>query len=267
MANAAIKTTFVQMIILPRYFLHFAFKGTNYHGWQLQKNTPLTLQQVMQEKLSLLLHEKITLMGCGRTDAGVHAREFYAHFDSEKTDLLDEKHQWLYKMNRCLPRDIGVFGILPVVDNASARFSAFARTYFYNIHQKQDPFINDTSWFLYGAVDIDLMNKAAQKIIETSDFESFTKGNNNHQHYICKVYEAVWKKENHNIVFTIRANRFLRNMVRALVGTMIDVGTGKINMDEFEEIIKSGSRTQAGTSVPANGLHLAKIEYPAEIFI
>lgn len=251
----------------PRYFLHFAYKGTHFHGWQVQKNTAETVQQVMQEKLSLLLHEKIELLGCGRTDTGVHAREFYAHFDSEKKDLHDEKHQWLYKMNRCLPKDISVFAILPVADNASARFSAFARTYFYNIHQKPDPFLNETSWFLYGKLDIEQMNKAAEIILRTSDFESFTKGNNNHKHFVCKIYEAVWKKEDDKIVFTIRANRFLRNMVRALVGTMVDVGTGKITLEEFEKISRSGNRGQAGTSVPAQGLHLAKIEYPEEIFL
>jgi tRNA pseudouridine38-40 synthase len=267
MLNAAIKSIFVQINFVPRYFLHFAFKGTHYHGWQMQENTIQTVQQIMQEKLSLLLHEKIELTGCGRTDTGVHAREFYAHFDSEKDDLLDEKHQWIYKMARCLPKDIGIFSLLPVVSDANARFSAFARTYFYNIHQKPDPFLNDVSWFLYGKTDVELMNEAAAKIVQTTDFESFTKGNNNHKHYICKIYEAGWKKENDKIVFTIRANRFLRNMVRALVGTMVDVGTGKTTPEEFENIIKSGSRKQAGTSVPAQGLHLAKIEYPAEIFI
>jgi len=249
-----------------RYFIHFTFNGTHYHGWQMQENTIQTVQQVMQEKLGLLLHEKIDLTGCGRTDTGVHAREFYAHFDSEKSDLHDEKHQWVYKMNRCLPKDIGVFSLLPVKEDASARFSAFARTYFYNIHQKPDPFLNEISWFLYGPLDLEKMNVAAQKIAETTDFESFVKVNNNHKHYICKVHEASWKKEGHQVVFTIRANRFLRNMVRALVGTMVDVGSGKTSLEDLEKIIHSGSRKQAGVSVPAQGLHLARIEYPKAIF-
>lgn len=251
----------------PRYFLHFAYKGTNFHGWQFQKNTPETVQQVMQDKLSLLLHEKIELLGCGRTDTGVHATEYYAHFDTVKEDILDEKHQWLYKMNQCLPKAIAVFAIIPVVHNASARFSAFARTYFYNIHQRPDPFLTEASWFLYGKLDIDAMNKAAQIILNTTDFESFTKGHNNHKHFVCKIHSAEWKQEGDKITFTIRANRFLRNMVRALVGTMVDVGTGKITLEEFEKISKSGNRGQAGTSVPAKGLHLAKIEYPKEIFL
>jgi tRNA pseudouridine38-40 synthase len=250
-----------------RYFIHFAFNGAHYHGWQMQENTIKTVQQVMQDKLSLLFHEKIELTGCGRTDTGVHAKEFYAHFDSEKNDMHDEKHQWVYKMNRCLPKDIATYGLLPVKEDASARFSAFARTYFYNIHQKPDPFINETSWFLYGALDLDKMNAAAAKIKETTDFEAFAKVNNNHKHFICKVYDVKWEREGSRIIFTIRANRFLRNMVRALVGTMVDVGTGKISLEEFDNIIKSGSRSQAGTSVPAQGLHLAKIEYPKEIFI
>lgn len=233
----------------------------------MQENTITTVQQVMQDKLSLLLHEKIELTGCGRTDTGVHAKEFYAHFDSEKSDLPDEKHQWIFKMNRCLSSDIGVHAILPVKPEASARFSAFARTYFYNIHQKPDPFLNETSWYVYGKLDIEKMNRAAEIIKTTSDFESFTKVNNNHDHFICKMYEAGWQKSEHQLIFTIRANRFLRNMVRALVGTMVDVGSGKTSVDEFGEIVTSGSRKQAGVSAPAQGLHLSKIEYPQEIFI
>ena len=252
---------------MTRYFLHMAYKGTNYHGWQQQKTTPLTIQQVMQEKLSLLLHEKIELMGCGRTDTGVHAQEFYAHFDSEKEDLNNEKDQWLYKMNRCLPTDISVFAILPMVANANARFSAHARTYKYFIHQIPSPFLVDTSWFLYGKLNVDLMNKAAEKIVQTSDFGSFVKSRNSHDNYVCKVHEAYWVKEGNNVIFTIRANRFLRNMVRALVGTMVDIGTGKTSLDGLDGIINAASRKQAGTSVPAQGLHLVKIEYKKDIFL
>lgn len=253
-------------MLMFRYFLHFSFKGTHFHGWQMQENTITTVQQVMQDKLSLLLHEKIELTGCGRTDTGVHAKEFYAHFDSEKDDLTDDKYQWVFKMNRCLPPDISVYAILPVTDKASARFSAFARTYFYNIHQKPDPFLNETSWYLYGKLDVNLMNEAVEVVKTTTDFESFAKVNNNHKHYVCKVYEAGWVKEDYRIVFTIRANRFLRNMVRALVGTMVDVGSGKTSLEEFKKIITSGSRKEAGVSVPAQGLHLSKIEYPRDIF-
>lgn len=252
---------------MQRYFLQMAYNGKNYHGWQVQKNTVQTVQQVMQEKLSLLLHEKIELLGCGRTDTGVHAQEFYASFDSEKNDLNNEKDYWLHKINRCLPNDISVYAILPAIANASARFNAFARTYKYFIHTVPNPFLNDTSWFLYGDLDVDLMNKAAEKIKETKDFGSFVKSRNNHSNYICKVYEAVWVKENNKLVFTIRANRFLRNMVRALVGTMVDVGLGKTSMAELDGIINAGNRTQAGTSVPARGLHLVKIEYNKEIFL
>ena len=252
---------------MNRYFLKLAFNGAHYHGWQMQANTMLTVQQVLQDKLSLLLHEKIVLTGCGRTDTGVHAREFYAHFDSERADLHDGKHQWVYKMNRCLPRDIAVHALLPVTEKASARFSAFARTYVYQVHQQPDPFLNETSWFFYGDLDLEEMNAAAQKLPQTSDFESFARVNNNHEHFICKVYEARWERKEHQLIFTIRANRFLRNMVRALVGTMMDVGTGKTSPEELEKIIASGDRSEAGASVPPQGLHLAKIEYPKEIFL
>jgi tRNA pseudouridine38-40 synthase len=264
MANAARKRYFCGM---NRYFLKLAYHGAHYHGWQMQENTILTVQQVMQDKLSLLLHQPVELTGCGRTDTGVHAREFYAHFDSDKNDLHDEKYQWVYKMNRCLPKDIAVYAILPVKEKASARFSAFARTYHYQVHQQPDPFLNETSWFLYGQLDAEKMNQAAEKLLSTSDFGSFAKVNNNHKHYICKVHEAGWKRSGHQLIFTIRANRFLRNMVRALVGTMVDVGAGKTTLADFESIIHSGSRSQAGTSVPAQGLHLAKIEYPKDIFL
>jgi tRNA pseudouridine38-40 synthase len=255
------------LIFMQRYFMHLAYNGKNYHGWQFQKNTAQTVQQVMQEKLSLLLHEKIELLGCGRTDTGVHAQEFYASFDSEKQDLNNEKDQWLYKINRCLPNDISVYAIFPMIENANARFSAFARTYKYFIHTVPNPFLNDTSWYLYGKLDMDLMNKAAEKIKATRDFGSFVKSRNNHSNYICTIHEAEWVRENNNLIFTIRANRFLRNMVRAVVGTMVDIGTGKTSFDELDGIINAASRDQAGTSVPARGLHLVKIEYKKEIFL
>jgi tRNA pseudouridine38-40 synthase len=170
-------------------------------------------------------------------------------------------------MNRCLPKDIAVYDILPVKENASARFSAFARTYFYNIHLKPDPFVNEISWYYPGQLDVDLMNEAAEKIRSTKDFASFVKANNNHKHYLCTVHEAQWKKQDSTLVFTIRANRFLRNMVRALVGTMVDAGSSKISLEGVDRIIHSGSRQQAGLSVPAQGLHLSKIEYPSAIFV
>ena len=251
----------------PRYFLHLAYNGKNYHGWQFQLNTPLTIQQVLQEKLSLLLHEKITLIGCGRTDTGVHAREYYAHFDCGKEDLILHKDQWLFKMNHCVPKDIALINILPVQDNANARFSATARTYKYYIHQVPDPFANDISAYIYGTIDIDLMNEAAEIIKNTKDFTSFTKVNNNHANHICQIMECNWVKENHHIIFTVKANRFLRNMVRALVGTMLEVGTKKITVADFEKIVLSQNRNNAGASITGRGLHLVSIEYPSAIFI
>ena len=253
--------------MLPRYFLRLAYNGKNYHGWQYQLNTPLTIQQILQEKLSLLLHEKITLIGCGRTDTGVHAKEYYAHFDCGKEDLLSDKHNWLFKMNHCVPKDISLINIFPVQNNANARFSATARTYKYYIHQVPNPFVNDFSAYIYGAIDVDLMNEAAAIIRNTKDFTSFTKVNNNHANYICDIMECYWIKENNNIIFTIKANRFLRNMVRAIVGTMLEVGTKKITLNDFERIVNSKNRNEAGVSITGKGLYLENIEYPSTIFI
>lgn len=252
---------------MQRYFLHFAYKGTNYHGWQFQRNTAQTVQQLMQDKLSLLLHEKVVLTGCGRTDTGVHAADFYAHFDSDRDNLHEEKHQWVFKMNRCLPKDIAVFGLLPVAPEANARFSAYERTYKYFINQTPDPFVTETSWYVYGPLDVELMNKAAAIIKETKDFESFAKLRNNHKHYLCEVKECHWDREGDKLIFTITANRFLRNMVRALVGTMTDLGSGKITEEDFKRIVNAGSRKEAGLSVPAQGLQLVSIKYPQHIFM
>jgi tRNA pseudouridine38-40 synthase len=232
----------------PRYFLHLAYNGKNYHGWQFQLNTPLTIQQILQERLSLLLHEKITLIGCGRTDTGVHAKEYYAHFDSAKEDIISNKQQWLFKMNHCVPKDIALINVLPVQDNANARFSATARTYKYYIHQIPNPFTNDFSAYIYGDIDVGIMN-------------------NSHANHICEIMECNWVRENHNIIFTVKANRFLRNMVRALVGTMLDVGTKKITLKDFEKIILSQDRSRAGKSIVGKGLHLETIDYPSSIFI
>ena len=257
---------FCTMIRMPRYFLHLAYKGTYYHGWQFQLNTPLTIQQILQEKLSLLLHEKITLIGCGRTDTGVHASEYFAHFDCSREDLISDKKQWLFKMNHCVPKDIALIDLIPVEDNANARFSAFARTYKYYIHQVPNPFVNDFSAYIYGNIDVERMNEGAEVIKQTKDFTSFTKVNNNHATYICDIMECYWVREGNSIVFTVKANRFLRNMVRALVGTFLNLGTHKINLEEFENIILAKNRNAAGTSITGKGLHLVKIDYPPTIF-
>jgi len=251
----------------PRYFLHLAYNGKNYHGWQFQLNTPLTIQQILQERLSLLLHEKITLIGCGRTDTGVHAKEYYAHFDSAKEDIISNKQQWLFKMNHCVPKDIAIINILSVQNNANARFSATARTYKYYIHQIPNPFTNDFSAYIYGDIDVDLMNQATEIVKCTKDFTSFTKVNNSHANHICEIMDCNWVQENRNIIFTVKANRFLRNMVRCLVGTMLDVGTKKITLQDFEEIILSQDRSKAGKSIVGKGLHLEMIDYPSTIFI
>ncbi|MBS1647690.1 MAG: tRNA pseudouridine(38-40) synthase TruA [Bacteroidetes bacterium] len=249
-----------------RYFLHLAYKGTNYHGWQLQKNTALTVQHVLQEKMSLLLHEPIILSGCGRTDTGVHARQFYAHFESKEPTLISDKKQWLFKMNQTVPRDIALIDIIPVLPNATARYSATARTYQYFIHRTPNPFLNDTSVYIYGDIDIPLMNQAAEIIKNTKDFTSFTKVNNSHNTYICHIMQCHWQEEKEQLIFTVKANRFLRNMVRALVGTMLEVGTKKINIEQFKEIVEKQDRAAAGKSAHGKGLHLIEIEYPPTIF-
>jgi tRNA pseudouridine38-40 synthase len=248
-----------------RYFIFISYKGTSYHGWQLQPNA-VTVQKILDEALSTILEEKILTTGAGRTDTGVHASAFCAHFESQATDL-DERKNLLFKLNRYLPKDISVSIIRKVLPDAHARFSAISRTYTYYVSKVKDPFREESSWFIHGNLDVSLMNQACAILMEQSDFTSFSKLHSDNKTNICKIYSASWTEEVNGLVFTIRADRFLRNMVRAITGTMIEVGSGKMNLDEFRDIILARDRCRAGKSAPAKALFLTGIEYPDEIFI
>jgi tRNA pseudouridine38-40 synthase len=253
---------------MSRYFIKLAYNGTNYNGWQVQDNTPNTIQQVLEEKLAMLLKETIEVTGCGRTDTGVHARVYYAHFTCRNTDLTENTDHWVYKLNTVLPPDISIFTIQKVKDEAHARFDATARTYHYYLHQHKNPFVENFSWHQYGYIDFELMNKACKILLETSDFTSFSKLNTQTKTNICYVSEAIWIQLDENEwCFVITADRFLRNMVRAIVGTLLMVGRNKITLADFKKIIESKNRNEAGSSAPAHALFLTDIKYPEDIFL
>ena len=253
---------------MSRYFIELSYKGTNYNGWQVQDNTPHTIQQVLEEKLSMYLKEKIEITGCGRTDTGVHAKNYFAHFDYSGKEIIEDKNQCLFKLNTILPNAIGVQNFFTTKDTAHARFDATSRTYRYFLHQKKNPFIEDISWYQYGDLDFSKMNEAAQSLLNTIDFTSFSKLNTQVNNNNCKITKAEWGKINENEwCFEITADRFLRNMVRAIVGTLILVGKYKISVEDFKKIIEQKNRNEAGMSVPAHALFLVKVEYPKELFL
>jgi tRNA pseudouridine38-40 synthase len=248
-----------------RYFIFISYKGTSYHGWQIQPNS-VTVQEILDDALSVILNEKISTTGAGRTDAGVHAAVFCAHFDSYTADLFSLKN-FIFRLNQFLPADISVNSIRKVIPDANARYSAVSRTYKYYISRKKDPFFDSSSWYLYGDIDIEAMNESCRLLYYYSDFTSFSRLHSGTKSNICKIYNAIWEESDGRLVFTIKADRFLRNMVRAIVGTMIEIGFGKMGPEGFEEIIQAKDRCRAGKSAPAKGLFLADIEYPAEIFV
>ncbi len=240
-----------------RYFIKLAYNGTHYHGWQYQPNAS-SVQETLNKAISVILNTDINLMGAGRTDTGVHAKEMFAHFDFEKPINISSI---VHKLNSYLPKDIVIYDIIPVQDEAHARFDAVKRTYEYHINTFKDAFLQDGSWYFHQKLDLDLMNQASKLLFDHIDFQCFSKVNTDVNTFDCTILEAHWKQENNQIVFTISANRFLRNMVRAIVGTLVNVGLQKISLDDFNEIIKSKNREKAGFSVPAHGLYLTKIEY------
>ena len=256
-----------------RYFIRLSFLGTRYSGWQIQQNAPSVQAQVTRA-LSLLLRESISVVGAGRTDSGVHALNYVAHFDA-KSDITKNATEWCYKLNAILPSDISVSAVTPVPEGAHARFDALSRTYLYCIHGYKNPFIEPFSTFCPLALDIDEMNSAASLLLGTHDFSSFSKLHGGSKTNICTVHQAFWSKQEscvHNmateghLVFTISANRFLRNMVRAIVGTLIEAGRGKIPPKEICRILEKKERNAAGASVPAQGLYLYKIAYPYTVY-
>ncbi len=245
-----------------RYFLELSYAGTNYHGWQSQPNAR-TVQETIEKALGLLLRIPVKIVGAGRTDTGVHARQMFAHFDVEKAINPEDL---TYKLNSFLPSDIAIQKIHPVTDDAHARFDAMARSYQYFIHRYKNPFLNETSWYLAKDLDVDLMNQAAKILLNYKDFKSFSKTHTDVKTYLCDVRRAEWQIVDNQLVFNITADRFLRNMVRAIVGTLVDVGLHKIAIDDFKQIIESRDRSNAGFSVPAKGLFLTEIVYPPQIF-
>ena len=244
---------------MKRYFVYFGYDGTAYHGWQIQPNGN-SVQAELQRCLSTLLREEITVTGAGRTDAGVHARKMTAHFDTEQT--IDCK-QLAYKLNRILPNDIAVTEVKEVASDLHARFSAIARTYHYYIHTQKDPFLRNSSCELHYALDFDKMNEAAAKLLTYSDFGAFCKSHADVKTTLCQVTTARWVQQSpYSWYLEITANRFLRNMVRAVVGTLIDVGRGRLSIDDFCRIIEGKKRTDAGESMPAHALFLEDVSYP-----
>ena len=240
-----------------RYFIEFAYNGKNYHGFQAQPNAS-SVQETLTKALQLLIDKSIEIVGAGRTDSGVHAKQMFAHFDIENPL---ETSYWLPKLNSYLPKDIVIYDVFEVKEDAHARFEASARTYEYYIHTFKDAFLEDTSWYCFQNLDIDLMNKACQILFEHTDFECFSKVHTEVFTFNCTITEANWKQNGNQLIFTIKADRFLRNMVRAIVGTMINIGSKKTSLDEFAAIIESKNRSKAGFSVPAHGLFLVKVDY------
>ena len=245
-----------------RFFIELSFKGTNYHGWQVQPNAN-TVQAEINLALSLILNAKIEVTGAGRTDAGVHAKQMFAHFDH---DSEFDFYTTIVNLNSFLANDIAVRSFFKVNEGASSRFDALSRIYHYNIVQQKSPF-KTTAYFVHRPLDVNQMNLACQHLLGKQDFTSFSKVNSQTFTNNCNVMLASWQWQDGELVFTIKADRFLRNMVRAVVGTLLEVGVGKIKAEQVKEIIAQNDRCMAGASAPANALFLSKIEYPKHIFI
>jgi tRNA pseudouridine38-40 synthase len=250
---------------LNRYFIKLAYNGRNYHGWQSQQNAH-SVQDELEKCLSFKLRENIKISGCGRTDTGVHAREYFAHFDSITHFDEKTKSDFINRLNIFLPSDIVVYDLYHVKNEANARFDALSRTYKYYISRKKNPFKNDTSLYVYGYLDLDAMTKATNLLFEYSDFTSFSKLHSQTNNNLCNILEAKWIDSDSMLVFEITANRFLRNMVRAITGTLLEVGQGKLSLDGFKNVIEARNRERAGFSVPAHALFLEKVIYPDDLF-
>lgn len=242
-----------------RYFLYFSFNGAAFSGWQIQPRDP-SVQQWISNAVSWTIGETVEVTGCGRTDAGVHASCYYGHFDAASP--IENEGAFLEKINKLLNEYIQVYGVWEVDPKTHARFSALSRTYHYYLLTEKDPFRLPFAWYYRFPIDVDLMNEAAKKMLHHRDFKCFCKTNSNAEHYLCTVTKAEWRKENGSLVFEICSNRFLRNMVRAVVGTLLEVGRKRMSLEEFSRVLESGGRSDAGMSVPAHGLFLKTIIYP-----
>ena len=240
-----------------RYFIELSYHGKKYHGWQIQPDV-MSVQEKLNSAVSTVLQEEIQVVGAGRTDTGVHASQMFAHFDTRKN--LD--HKIVFKLNSILPNDISVAQVFLVEDDKHVRFDAISRSYEYKIWLGRNPFLLDFSWQIHSQrPDLNAMNKAAALLLEYEDFQCFSKVKTEVYTFNCNVTQAFWEQKDNELTFYISANRFLRNMVRAIVGTLMDVGLGKISKEDFRKIIESKNRSNAGLSVPAKGLFLTQIKY------
>ncbi|MFM1875149.1 MAG: tRNA pseudouridine(38-40) synthase TruA [Bacteroidota bacterium] len=247
-----------------RYFLKLAYDGTEFHGWQRQEDA-FSVQQEIEEKLSTILRTETPVTGCGRTDTGVHAKEYYAHFDSEPIEM--DNSLFIYKLNTMLHWGIVIQEIILVNSDAHARFDATKRSYEYIITSTKDPFLQNKAYRFSQELNLPAMNKACERLLGVQDFGCFCKSRADNHTNICTVFSAGWTGEADMIRFNITANRFLRNMVRAIVGTMLEIGQGRIGLNDFDTILRSKDRQAAGRSVPAQGLYLTQVDYPSHIFL
>tara|TARA_R110002049_G_scaffold240460_3_gene414250 strand:+ start:115 stop:864 length:750 start_codon:yes stop_codon:yes gene_type:complete len=246
-----------------RYFLELSYNGKAYHGWQIQPNA-ISVQEILEKALSTILKIKISTMGAGRTDAGVHASQMFAHFDF---DNKIESKDLVYKLNSFLPKDISVISIFEVKPEMHARFYATSRTYHYKISTSKNVFDYDFAYQVQLPLDVEAMNEACKILFQYKDFQCFSKSNTDVKTYNCDIKEAYWTNKEDQLIFVITADRFLRNMVRAIVGTMVNIGLGKLKPEDLHQIITSKNRSEAGFSVPAHGLYLVEIVYPETIKI
>ena len=252
---------------MARYFVQLSYSGEKFNGWQIQENTPNTVQQVLETHFFNLLREKISITGCGRTDTGVHAKTYFAHFDISNREFITKPEKWLYKLNKVLPHEIAIHKFIPVQNEAHARYHAESRTYEYKIHKSKNPFLKDWSFYFPYTLDLEKMNEACEILLTYTDFSCFSKSNTQVKTNLCKLFFANWEETQDEITFKISADRFLRNMVRAIVGTLLELGENKISIEQFLHIIESKDRKKAGVSVPAQGLYLIDVTYPKSLFL
>ncbi len=243
--------------------MDISYKGTNYHGWQIQPNG-LSVQEEIEKALSTLLQTETAITASGRTDAGVHATQQVAHFDS---DIEMNVSQIVYKLNSFLDQDVSINSIRPVNNETNARFSAISRKYHYHIHQTKNPFKNGISYHFHPELTVNLINDACEIIKDWQQFECFSKVHTEVNHFHCDIFQVKWEQEKTNHVFEITANRFLRGMVRAIVGTLIDVGLGKTSLEQLKQILESNNRSEAGRAVSPDGLYLQEVTYPPDIYL
>ncbi len=243
---------------MPRYFIEIAYNGADFHGWQKQPNAPSVQETIEKCLYKQFANTEVPIVGCGRTDTGVHANHYIFHLDLESD--VDEV-QFIYKLNRMFPKSIAAYSMQKVEASFHARFDAKKRTYRYFIHQKKNPFREEFSWYFPHFFDVEMMNQAAQLLLGEKDFGSFAKTHTDVKTTICTVFSAEWRTDENGYYFEISANRFLRNMVRAIVGTLMDIGTGKLKVEDLPNIIAAKNREEGSVSVPGHGLFLWKIDY------